>query len=95
MLKSYASLEKKYLLQAKAKGKSRFVRREVLFSLLIWLVVLVGVPALGVHSFSTHRVLLTGLITFPVFLLGGYLTGCWKWRDLEKKYSKDNLHPRK
>jgi hypothetical protein len=31
-------------------------------------------------------VALTALVMLPVFLLGGYLSGNWKWSDLEKKY---------
>jgi len=95
MSKSYASLERKYWLQTKARGKNRFIWREELFSLLIWLAVVVGVPALGdhPHSFPVRSTVLTGLIILPIFLLGGYLTGSWKWKELEKKYPENNLPP--
>jgi hypothetical protein len=26
------------------------------------------------------------LIMLPIFLLGGYLAGSWKWKDLEKRF---------
>jgi hypothetical protein len=37
--------------------------------------------------------LFTGLIILPIFLLGGYLTGSWKLKDLEKKYPENSLPP--
>jgi hypothetical protein len=95
MSKGYASLERKYWLQTKARGKNRFIWREALFSLPIWLVVVVGVPTFtgNPHSFSVRSALFTGLIILPIFLLGGYLTGSWKWKDLEKKYPENSLPP--
>jgi len=95
MSKSYASLDRKYWLQTKAKGKRRFIWREVLFSLLICLVVVVGVPALEGHtrSFSVQSAILTVAVMLPICLLGGYLTGSWKWKELEKKYPDNSLPP--
>jgi Tfp pilus assembly protein PilN len=83
MSKDYASLERKYWLQTKARGKRRLIWRELLFGLLLCLVLAAGVPVLT-HSFSVRSVILRVVILLPVFLLGGYLTGSWKWKDLEK-----------
>jgi len=95
MSKNYASLERKYWLETKARGKRRFIWRDVRFTLLICLVAAVGVPALTgpPHSFSARSAVLVGLIILPISLLGGYLTGIWRWKDLEKKYPEDSLPP--
>lgn len=79
--------QRKYWLDAKARGKKRFVWREATGIILIWFVVL---PAVEVfvdhgHLFSLHF-LNIWLIMLPIFLLGGYLNGSWKWKDLEKKF---------
>jgi hypothetical protein len=39
-----------------------------------------------VHSFSVRKTLFLYNITLPIFLLEGYLTGGWIWKDLEKKF---------
>jgi hypothetical protein len=79
--------QRKYWLDAKARGKTRFIRREAMGSILIWLIVLPAGEAFGNrgHLFSL-QFLVIWLVTLPIFLLGGYLTGSWRWKDLEKKY---------
>jgi hypothetical protein len=32
-------------------------------------------------------------IMLAIFLLGGYLTGRWRWTDFEKKYPENSLPP--
>jgi hypothetical protein len=66
MLRSYAPAERKYWLQTKRRGKNRFIWREVLGGLLIWLIVIPVVEMLGdrPHSFSVASTVLIGLITF-------------------------------
>ncbi len=93
MSKNHASLERQYWLRIKARGKRRFIWREVLFSLLICVVVVVGVPALEGHprSFSVQSAILA--VMLPICLLGGYLTGRWRWKELEKRYPGDSLPP--
>jgi hypothetical protein len=95
MSKDRASLERNYWLQTKARGKSRFIWREVLGSLVICLLVVLGLETIGDrrHSFSVRSAVLAGLIILPISLLGGYLTGVWKWKDLEKKYPENSLPP--
>jgi hypothetical protein len=90
-------------LQTKARGKNRFILREMLASLPIWLVAVFAVPAIEasashapfwVRSIWFGRWTVFGdLILLAIFLLGGYLTGRWRWTDLEKKYPENNLPP--
>ena len=79
--------QRKYWLDAKARGRTRFIWRDAIGSILIWLVVLPAVQVFGNHGplFSRQFVVIW-LITLPIFLVGGYLTGSWKWKDLVKKY---------
>jgi hypothetical protein len=78
---------RKYWLGAKARGKTRFIWREAMGSILIWLIVIPTVEVFQYHGhmFSLQFVVIW-LITLPIFLLGGYLTGSWKWKDFERKY---------
>lgn len=79
--------ERKYWADAKARGRPRFILREATGSTLIWLIVLPAVQVLGHHEnvFSRQFVMIW-LIMLPIFLLGGYLTAGWRWKDFEKKY---------
>jgi hypothetical protein len=81
--------QRKHWLDAKARGKTRFIWREAIGSILIWLVVLPAVQVFQYHGhlFSLQFVVIW-LIMLPIFLLGGYLTGSWKWKDFEKKYTE-------
>jgi hypothetical protein len=92
MSKSYSQAQineaqRKYWRDAKERGKTRFIWRETIGSLLIWLIVLPVVQVFGNHGqlFSLQFAVIW-LATLPIFILGGYLTGNWKWKDLEKKY---------
>ena len=79
--------QRKNWLECKARGKTRFICREAIGSILIWLIVL---PAVQVFEYHGHlfspQFLVVWFITLPIFLSGGYLTGSWRWKDLEKKY---------
>jgi hypothetical protein len=79
--------QRKYWLDAKARGRTRFIWRDAIGSILIWLIVLPAVEVFGNHGhlFSLQFVVIW-LIMLPIFLVGGYLAGSWKWKDLEKKY---------
>jgi hypothetical protein len=90
MRHSHAQIDDAYRknwLDAKARGKTRFVWREAIGSILIWLVVLPAVEIFEHRGQWFSPLFLTlWLVILPIFLLGGYLTGNWRWKDLEKKY---------
>lgn len=90
-----SQIEQKYWLETKVAGKSRFVRRGLLGSLVNGIIILLGLAFLSrSSSHSVKTDVLTSLIVLPIFLLGGYLTANWQWQDLEKKYPGDRLPPR-
>jgi hypothetical protein len=87
--KEYNVLQRRSSELTKARGKARFIRRELLFNVVLWMVITFGTQ-LGekrTQSLSLRGILLTSLMMLPVFLLGGYLAAIWKWKDFEKKYS--------
>jgi len=89
MFKRHTDWERRYWLAVKARGRMRFIWRDkVLESLFMWFVVTLGL-ALFVdrHSFSERDVFIY-LIMLPIWLLGGYLNGVWRWKELDKKYSE-------
>jgi hypothetical protein len=74
-------------LRTKERGRARFIRREVLNSVLFWLILMPLLDLFGDHRHSTVRsIVFANLIVLPILLLGGYLEGHWRWNDLEKKY---------
>jgi hypothetical protein len=76
-------------LQAKARGRGRFIwRRGVLPTFLFGLIVVPATEILVDHrsSFSSRTAVFVASVMLPVFLLGGYLEGRWKWQDLNRKY---------
>ena len=84
-----AEAEKQDWLQAKARGRNRFIwRRGVLPTFLFWLILMPAIELLGDHRspFSLQTAVFIGSILLPICLLGGYLEGRWKWQDLERKY---------
>jgi len=85
--KKYNEAERAYWAQAKARGKRRFILREMVVNTTLWL----GITAVvgfadRSHSSSVWLVGSTALIMLPLVWLGGYLSGKWKWSDFEKKY---------
>ena len=91
-------LKRKYWLQSKERGKSRFIWREgILPTLLTSYIGVVAVAVLGNHqhsfSASVGSIAPAALVFFPICLLGGYLAGRWKWSDLQKKYPESSLPP--
>jgi hypothetical protein len=86
-------LKREYWLQCRVRGRTRFILREMLWSLPIWFGVVFGVPALKAFANSPFSVRLmlfeywtARLMMLAIFLLGGYLTGRWRWTDFERKY---------
>ena len=77
--------QRKYWLDAKARDKTRFIWRDAIGSILIWLIVLPAVQVFGNRGpLLSLQFGVIWLILLPIFLLGGYLTGSWKWKDLKK-----------
>jgi hypothetical protein len=78
-------------LHAKEQGRKNFILREVLKNVLLWAVI---VPMVILsdrpHSFSVREIIPLAIFMLPIFLLGGYLSGRWKWKDFEKN-SRSNL----
>lgn len=93
---SSSQIERKQWLEAKAAGRNRFIWRQVLYVLVFGSTLM---PILDLLAFKTNPLseqnVVTDLILLPVFLLGGYLEGKWKWRDFEKRYAEDRLPPSK
>ena len=89
-----AELERQSWLVTKAAGRNRFIWRQMLYSLVFCLILM---PAIDLLSFKTNPLsmqnVVIDLILLPVFLLGGYLEGKWRWQDFEKKYPEDRLPP--
>ena len=76
----------------KAAGRNRFIWRQMLYSLVVWLILM---PVLDLVAFKTNPLsmqnIVIDLILLPVCLLAGYLEAKWRWKDLEKKYPADVL----
>jgi hypothetical protein len=83
-----AELKRQDWTQAKARGKYQFIlRRGLLPTIVIWFGISLPLPFVERNGpWSLLQVLAIDLITLPIFLLGGYLQGVWKWKELEKKY---------
>jgi|SRR5579864_2211723 len=82
----YNEAEREYWAYTKAQGKRRFILREIIFNIILWLGVTIVVDLTDRPYPSVRSVAITAAIMLPVFLLGGYLSGRWKWSDFEKKY---------
>jgi cell division protein FtsW (lipid II flippase) len=89
-----SQIERKQWQEAKAAGRDRFIWRQMLYVLVFGLIL---IPTLDLLAFKTNPLstqnVVIDLILLPVFLLGGYLEGKWRWQDFEKKYSEDRLPP--
>jgi hypothetical protein len=78
MFKSYSQAQineaqRKRWLDAKARGKTRFIWREAIGSILIWLIVLPAVQVFGNHGhLLSLQFAVIWLIMLPIFLLGGF-----------------------
>jgi hypothetical protein len=91
-------LKREYWLQSKARGKNRFIWREgVLPTLVTGFMGALVVEVFGDHSHSfsvsVRSIAFLALVLLPICLLGGYLTGRWRWKDFEKKYPENRLPP--
>jgi fumarate reductase subunit C len=85
--KKYNEAEREYWAQAKAQGKRQFILREIVFNIILWLAITVAIGFTDRSgSASVWSVAFTAIVLLPICLLGGYLSGRWKWSDFEKKY---------
>jgi hypothetical protein len=76
-----AQLENNQREQIIAKGKARYVRREIGFSVLFFAMLMI-VFYLG--EGRTRVALLSGVAVFLIGILGGYLHAIWKWQDITR-----------
>jgi|SRR5580692_10777083 hypothetical protein len=83
---------REHWLRIREHGRPRFIRRQMFVSLLFWLILTLSSVSLQKRSTYIYAVV-GNLVTLPIFLLGGYLEGRWKWTDFEKKYPEDGLPP--
>jgi hypothetical protein len=95
MFKTEGAAERTAWLQTKQLGKARFIRREVLYSFVFWLIVMPGLDLVinRYSHLSVSTTIFANLVVLPICLLDGYLNGHWKWADLEKKYPEGSLPP--
>jgi len=87
--KKYNEAEREYWAQTRPQVKRRFILREMIFNITLWpgITVVVGFTD-HPRPFSLWSLALTAIVMLPVLLLGGYLSGQWKWSDFDKKYSE-------
>lgn len=65
-----------------ANGKSRFIRRELRFSVVFFAILM---SLLYFFSGRTRSDLIACLVVLPISILGGYLHAIWKWQDITKQ----------
>ena len=90
MFKRNAEAEKQYWLQTRERGKNRFIWREVSGTVLVCVIAVFATELLGhpTNPFSWRSTFVLILLVLPIAALGGYLSGNWKWKQLEKKYQE-------
>jgi len=54
----------------------------------MWLLVTLGVGLFDDRLRLSKQNIFIYLIMLPIFILGGYLNGIWRWKELDKKYSE-------
>ena len=85
--KKHNEAERAYWAETRAQGKKRFMFREMVFNIILWLAITVIVGFTDRPQPNTVRsVASLAIVTLPIFLLGGYLSAKWKWSDFEKKH---------
>ena len=87
-----SQVERKQWLEAKAGGKTRFLGRGVVGSLVNGLAVLLGLALLD-RSHTFRENISPDLVVLLMFLLGGYLTALWQWHDFEERFPENRLPP--
>jgi hypothetical protein len=78
---------RKYWLQVRARGRSRFIWERIRTSVLIGMCVSVIIEIRDrAHPTSAKTFAIIALGILPILVLGGYLEGNWRWQELEKEY---------
>ena len=85
MFKRAAEIERKIRFQAIEGGRSRFIRGRLLQGFVTWLAWSALMFLFKVYLFSWHEVVTLSLILLPIWMLGAYLSGRWRWNDLVKR----------
>jgi hypothetical protein len=82
-------------LRTKESGRARFIRGQMLYSFVFWLILMLGLDVFGDRStyWSVRSMIFADLVVLPICLLGGYLEGRWKWTDFQRKYPEGSLPP--
>ena len=86
MLGRYAEAERQFWVRAKTGGRKLFIRRRLLRAFVAWLAWLLLMFLFKVYLFSAREVLVVGLTCLPLWMLGAYFSGRWRWKVLDKKY---------
>lgn len=86
MFRRNPELEQEHAVRMMARGKDAFIWRQGIFPTLVNGYLVVLVLQFWPERSSLLEALIIASIMLPIFLVGGYLKGRWKWEDLEKKY---------
>ena len=78
-------LEWEYAQQAIANGRARFIRRELVGQLVMFVALMIGLYALDALHREARNTFFAVAILLPVWILGGYLQAIWKWKDILRK----------
>ena len=85
MFNRVAEMERQIRSRAIEGGRKRFIRGRLLGGLVTWVAWSVLMFVFKVWLFSWHEVVSISLILFPLWMLGAYLSGRWRWNDMVKK----------
>lgn len=78
-----------YSAQTKTQRKRRFILRDMVSNIILWLGITVVVGFTDhPRPNSVRSVATLAIVMLPIILLGGYLSAKWKWSDFEKKHSE-------
>jgi len=80
--------ERAHWVQVKAKGRSRFILRNFVGSLGVWLgAVAVAQMAGGLRGkHDVRAIAIVAICLLLIAVLGAYLNANWKWKDLAAKF---------
>lgn len=81
-------MERTRWLKIKERGKLRLILSQVLKNLAMVTVVVIGIRVFGASGspLSAALIIYSSIFLVPLLVLGGYLQGNWKWKEMEKKF---------